>query len=336
MINHVDRYSRQTILSEIGISGQEKLAVSEVVVIGCGATGSVHAETLARAGVGRLLLVDRDLVEPSNLQRQLLFSERDIGRPKAQAAADRLQEINSGIRVDFRNEDIDSTNIEALIHGCALVMDGTDNLKTRMRINDACVKYGIPWVYAGVMQTQGMAMAIRPGGPCLRCVFPQADLLDSPPTCDRVGIMNTAVMSTAAAASTLGLKILLGEEDTAGLLHLDVWQRTWEWLTVERDPHCACCGLGQYPFLDGGSDDRVLAFCGRNAVQVIPATALKPDFTRLAAELIKVGRVCLDEGLFIFSAAGIEATLFIDGRAIIKGTEDTKIARSFYSRFFGC
>ncbi|MBU4307028.1 MAG: ThiF family adenylyltransferase [Candidatus Aminicenantes bacterium] len=336
MINHANRYSRQTILSEICISGQKKFAASEVVVIGCGATGSVHAETLARAGVGRLLLIDRDLVEPSNLQRQLLFSERDIGRPKAQAAADRLRRINSEIRIDFQITDIDSSNFETLIQGRTLVMDGTDNISTRMLINDACVKHNIPWVYAGVMQTSGMTMAIRPGGPCLQCVFPRADSFSSLPTCDQVGVLNTAVLATAAAACTLAFKILLGEDDTAGLLHLDVWLRTWEWLTVERDPHCACCGLGQYPFLGGGSDDRVLAFCGRNAVQVIPARALKPDFTRLAAELKKVGQVRHDEHLLVFSTAGMEATLFADGRAIVKGTEDTKIARSFYSRFFGC
>jgi len=238
MINHVDRYSRQTILSEIGISGQEKLAASEVVVIGCGATGSVHAETLARAGVGRLLLVDRDLVEPSNLQRQLLFSERDIGRPKAQAGADRLRRINSEIHIDFQITDIDSTNLEALIQGRTLVMDGTDNISTRMLINDACVKHSIPWVYAGVMQTCGMAMAIRPGGPCLQCVFPQADNLSSLPTCDRVGVLNTAILATTAAACTLAFKILLGDEDTAGLLHLDVWRRTWEWVAISERIVC--------------------------------------------------------------------------------------------------
>jgi len=336
MASDMNRYSRQIILPEIGATGQEKLAASTVAVIGCGALGSVHAETLGRAGVGRLLLVDRDVVELSNLQRQLLFSEKDIGLPKAQVAAAHLREINSGIHIDFHSEDVDSTNIEAIIHDCTLVMDGTDNLLTRMRINDACVKHRIPWVYAGVMQTFGMTMAIRPGGPCLRCVFPQADFLDSPPTCDRIGIMNTAVMITAATACTLGLKILLAEDDTAGLLHLDVWLRTWEWLAVKRDADCACCGLGQYPFLDGGSDDRVLAFCGRNAVQVIPARAMKPDFTRLAAELKKVGQVRHDEHLLVFSVAGMEASLFADGRAIVKGTEDTKIARSFYSRFFGC
>lgn len=335
MTHHMDRYSRQTILPEIGISGQEKFAASKVAVLGCGATGSTHAETLARAGVGQLLLIDRDIVEPSNLQRQLLFSERDIGLPKAQAAAVRLQEINSGIHVDFRNEDVDSTSIEALIRGCTLVMDGTDNISTRMLINDACVKRGIPWVYSGVMQTTGMAMAIRPGGPCLQCVFPRADSLSSPPTCDRDGVLNTAVLATSAAACTLAFKILIGEDDTAGLLHLDVWRRTWEWLAIERDLGCACCGLGQYSFLVGGSDDRVLTFCGRNAVQVIPASALKPDFAKLAAELQKIGEVRHDEYSLAFSTNGKEAILFADGRAIIKGTEDSGIARSFYSRFFG-
>lgn len=336
MTEDTNRYSRQTILPEIGAAGQEKLAASMVAVIGCGALGSVHAETLARAGVGGLLLVDRDVVELSNLQRQLLFAEKDIGRPKARAAAERLREINSGIRIDSRIEDVDSANIEAIIHGSTLVMDGTDNILTRMRINDACVKHHIPWVYSGVLQTCGMVMTIRPGGPCLQCVFPGADSLNSLPTCDRVGIMNTAVMATAAAACTLGIKILLGKADTAGLLHLDVWQRTWEWHAIERDPNCACCSLGKYPFLDGDSDDRVLTFCGRNAVQVIPAHAMKPDFTSLAAELKNIGHVRHDEHMLVFTAAGMEATLFTDGRALIKGTEDTKKARSFYSHFFGC
>jgi molybdopterin/thiamine biosynthesis adenylyltransferase len=332
-----NRYSRQFILPEIGAAGQEKLAAGRVAIIGCGALGTVHAELLGRAGVGELLLVDRDVIEPSNLQRQVLFCEKDIGHPKAQAAASRMREINSEISVNFRVDDVHVANIEEIIQGCSLVMDGTDNFQTRMLINDACVKHRIPWVYVGVIQTRGMAMAIRPGGPCLRCLFPQADLGDSlPPTCDRVGIMNTAVMTTAAMACTLGLKILLQEGDTAGLLHIDVWRQETEWLEVKRDPACACCGRGQYLFLENNRDDRLIKFCGRNAAQIVPARVLKPDFTRLTAELKKVGRVHYDEHLLVFSESMMEAMLFPDGRAIVKGTEDTKIARSFYSRFFGC
>lgn len=330
-----NRYSRHILLDEVGAAGQMKFAESRVAVVGCGALGTVAAGLLARSGIGFIRVIDRDVVDWSNLQRQVLFTEADIGLPKADAAVRRLRELNSEIRIEPLILDLDATNVEESIRGMTLVVDGTDNIRTRLRLNDACVKNRIPWVYAGVVRTGGMVMAVCPGGPCLRCLLPEPPPPASLLTCDRVGVLNSAAETVAALAFTTAVKILLGAVPPPGLLHVDVWEPSLELVAVERNPECECCGRGRFPFLQPGEEDRVTSFCGRNSVQIVPARSGSVDFDSLTADLGKVGRVCRGDDMLVFAAEDFEITVFRDGRAIIRGTEDIARAQALYARYLG-
>ncbi len=247
-----DRYVRQRTLPEIGEEGQRRLAGASVLVAGCGALGTNAAETLARAGVGRVRLVDSDTVELNNLQRQVLLEEADVGRPKASAVAEALRRINSTIEVTYDVERVERGNVERFLAGVDLVLDGFDNLPSRYLLNDACVKHGVPWVFAAVAATYGMTMPILPGvGPCLRCLFltpaPEERVL----TAGNAGLLNTVPRAIVATQVTQGIRVLLGAADPViKLVTYDLWDGTFIAQPVPRSPSCPCCGEGRYEFLE--------------------------------------------------------------------------------------
>ena len=334
-----DRYARQTLFVGIGRAGQERIAKSRVLIVGCGATGSVLANTLARAGVGFLRVVDRDYVEGNNLQRQVLYGEEDVlrGLPKAVAAAAQLRRVNGLIEVDARATDLTAENVEELIAGMDLVLDGTDNFETRYLLNDACLKAGVPWIYSGVIAAYGVTMTILPRETaCLRCVFPERPLPGTTPTCDTAGVLNGIVGVIAGLASTEALKYLVGSDRLVrGLTWMDLWENTFDRIELPRQADCPACGQGQYEFLDAPLDAGGTSLCGRNAVQVRPPAPMTVDLEELAERLRPVGDVASNGFLLRLRVDGHEVTVFPDGRAIVKGTDDPAVARSLYARYIG-
>jgi molybdopterin/thiamine biosynthesis adenylyltransferase len=336
-----ERYSRQILFSGIGREGQEKLLNSRVLIVGCGALGASHAEMLARAGVGKLRLVDRDFVEFTNLQRQTLYSESDAEQrlPKAIAAKKRLAEINSGIEVEAIVADVNHSNIENLIEGCDLVLDGTDNFQVRYLINDACVKKDAPWIYGAAVSGEGATMTVLPGRtPCLRCIFEDIPRAGSAPTCDMAGVIMPIIASVSAVQVTEALKILSGNFDELhrSLMQIDIWQNDWRKIKLkEPRKDCQTCQQKRFEFLDAEGGDFVTTLCGRDAVQVAPPQAVQIDLENLAERLGKLGEVKQNEYLVRFQNGEYELTVFRDARAIIRGTDDTATARSIYAKYVG-
>jgi molybdopterin/thiamine biosynthesis adenylyltransferase len=336
----LDRYSRQTLFGPIGKEGQERLTDASVAIIGCGALGTVLANNLCRAGIGRLVIADRDYIELNNLQRQILFDEDDIARrlPKAIAAAEKLQRVNSETKIEALVEDINADGVESLVKGVDLVLDATDNFETRYLLNDVCVKYGRPWIYSGVIASYGVTMNIIPGDtPCLRCIFPEMPLPGTTPTCDTAGVLNGIVGAIAGVASTEALKLLLKSEQVSrAMFWMDVWENTSERIELPRQPDCPTCGLHDYEFLDSLSGTSSTSLCGRDAVQVRGGRrGDKINLANLAERLRPVGQVSINEFLLRFIVDGYELTIFPDARAIIKGTDDEQVARSVYARYIG-
>ncbi|MEW6720062.1 MAG: ThiF family adenylyltransferase [Thermodesulfobacteriota bacterium] len=333
------RYARQAVLPVVGREGQRRLAESTALIVGCGALGSAQAELLARAGVGKLVLVDRDVLELHNLQRQLLFDEQDVRDrlPKAVAAARRLRAVNSAIDVEAVVTDVTAANIGELLEPASLALDGTDNIETRYLLNDAAVLAGKPWVYGGVLGTDGAVMAVRPGsGPCLRCVFPEPPEPGELPTCETQGVLNTAVAWVAALQATEAIRLLVGAPTDGPFLHtLDVWRGTATPVKVERLKDCVCCGLRRFEFLESGRGSSSTVFCGRNAVQVTPERSAAPDFDRLREALSPLGEVTVNGLLLEFAADGHRLVVFPDGRVLVTGTTDTARARSLVARYIG-
>lgn len=330
-----NRYSRQTLLPEIGPRGQELLGKSVAVVIGCGALGTHALSFLARAGVGDVRVYDRDVIDLSNLQRQTLFSEKDVGRPKAKVAQERLREINSEIRVTGGVVDVNHTNIQEMIKDATVVLDATDNMETRFLINDACVKHGVPWIYAGAVGVTGMVMPVIPGGPCLRCVFPSLPHPGQLPTCDTVGIVNTLPALVASLETTEAFKVMLRKEPARELIALDIWQGDMQRIKVKRNPECECCGKQNFEFLRATRRKLVASLCGRNAVQIVPTKPLRSGLPDLRRKLMRSGRVELADGVLRFRAEGLELTVFEDGRTIVSGTTDLAKAKTLFSRYIG-
>jgi len=333
----LEKYSRQVLFAPLGREGQERLLASRAVVLGCGALGSFSSAALVRAGVGHLIVVDRDYVEPSNLQRQSLFDERDAAEclPKAVAAEVHLRAINSGVAVEGRIADVTPENIESLIAGADVVLDGTDNFETRYLLNDAAVKLGIPWIYAAAVGSYGLTMPILPGRTkCLACVFPTAP---SGPqeTCDTRGILASAVSAVASFQVTDAIKVMIGAEVEPRLLSLDVWQnRVSTLVTRVADPACEVCGQRRFRHL-AGEGRPAITLCGRNSVQIHEHD--RPvDLAALSLRLQPLGTVKANSFVLMFCPdSETSITLFSDGRAIIKGTDDPGIARSLYARYVG-
>jgi molybdopterin/thiamine biosynthesis adenylyltransferase len=336
-----ERYARQTLFAGIGHAGQERINQGRALIVGCGALGTVLANNLARAGVGYLRIVDRDYVEGNNLQRQVLFDEMDAlgSMPKAEAAARQLRRVNSAIAIDARVLDVNADNIEELLDGVDLVLDGTDNFETRYLLNDACLKAGKPWIYSGVIAAYGVTMTILPGETaCLRCVFPERPLPGTTPTCDTAGVLNGIVGVVAGMASTEALKWLVGSDRLVrGLTWIDLWENTFDRIELPRQPDCPACGQHHFEYLDAPADGMGATLCGRNAVQVRPASAhgAALDLDALADRLRPVGEVATNGFLLRLRVESYEVTLFPDARAIIKGTDDPAVARSVYARYVG-
>ncbi len=336
----LDRYSRQTLFKPIGKEGQERLRASSVALIGCGALGSTLANNLCRAGIGRLVIADRDYIELNNLQRQILFDEDDIERrlPKAVAAAQKLRRINSDVTIEALVEDINADGIESLVQGVDLVLDATDNFATRYLLNDACVKYGRPWIYSGVIASYGVTLNIIPGDtPCLRCIYPEMPLPGTTATCDTAGILNGIVGAITGVVSTEALKILLKSDKVSrDMFWMDVWENTSERIELPRYPDCPTCGQHHYEFLDMSQGTDSTSLCGRDAVQVRGGkrghSINLPD---LAERLRPVGQVSYNSYLLRLLVDGYDVTVFPDARAIIKGTDNEMVARSIYARYIG-
>jgi len=310
---------------------------SHAAVVGCGALGSFHAAALARAGVGRLTVIDRDFVEPSNLHRQWLFEESDAAEslPKAAAAARRIAAINSSVAIRGVVADLTADNIAALLDGAELILDGTDNFDTRYLINDFAVSRGVAWVYGAAVGSYGISMPVVPGRTaCLRCVYP-APPEGAQPTCETAGVLNVIVSAIASLQVADALKILCGggERLSARLTTVDIWDgRIRQIDTPPRDPNCPCCGRRQFPFLEE-SRRAPVTLCGRDAVQ-IHERERRIDLAELRSRLAPLGEVRANEYVLRFRVPPYDLTLFPDGRAIVKGTSDPAVARSLYAKYF--
>jgi len=332
------RYEKQIFFKPIGEKGQDKLSKSTVTIIGLGALGTVSSNHLCRAGVGHLKLVDRDFVEISNLQRQMLFDEQDAIKrlPKAMAAAEKLRAINSEINIEPMIADVAPRNIEGIIKGSDLVLDGTDNLETRLLINDACLNSKIPWIYAAVLGSVGMTMTIAPNiTPCMRCHINDMPAPGTVPSCDTEGVLSMTTGTIASIQSAEALRLLVGLEPTKGLFYIDIWQREFDTFYLERLPDCPACGKGNYDFLKGSNFSWTTVLCGRNAVQIVPPFEKQIMLEELEKRLLPLGEVSYNGFLLRFHSGDHEIVLFPNGRAIIRGTTDEAEARSLYARYIG-
>lgn len=309
--------------------------------MGCGALGGVLAQWLTRAGVGHLTLVDRDIVEETNLPRQVLFTAEDArrGAPKAHAAKAALASIEGPTEIEAHAVHLDAAVLGELGRGRHLILDGTDNMGTRYLINDACVRDGTPWIYGGVVSGAGLVMPVLPGsGPCLRCIFRDPPPPGTLPTCDTAGVIGPAVGAIASMQAGLALRILGGEEGLeAGLLEIDVWNGHVRRLGVPRDPSCPCCGARDFPYLEGAEVTEAVSLCGRNTVQVLPAAGTpRPNTTALVDRLNESGLSPKAIGPLVrFEADACRFTLFPDGRTLVEGTEDTGRAQALVARWIG-
>jgi molybdopterin-synthase adenylyltransferase len=336
-----ERYSRQVLFEGIGAEGQRHLLNSRAVIIGCGALGSAQAEALARAGVGKLRLVDRDFVELSNLQRQTMFTEEDARArlPKAIACANHIREINSEVALEPAIADANHSNIERLIEDCDIVLDGTDNFATRYLINDACVKNEINWIYGAAVGSYGVTMTIRPREtPCLRCVFPDAPPAASAPTCDTAGVIMPVINVVAAIQVTEAMKLLTNHVgDLHGsLMQFDLWRNEWRRISVgQRVASCSTCALQRYETLDADNHEFAAVLCGRQAVQISPSQPVRVDMVALRHKLQLAGEVNGNDYLLRFRTGDFELTVFQDARSIIRGTDDVATARTLYAKYIG-
>jgi molybdopterin/thiamine biosynthesis adenylyltransferase len=340
----LEKYSRQILFRGIGEAGQEKLLSASAVLVGCGALGTVVANLLVRAGLGSLRIIDRDFVEPSNLQRQTLFEESDArdALPKAIAAERHLRAINSGVRVEGIVADLTPENALDLLSGFPLILDGTDNFEARLLVNDAAISLDVPWIYTAAVGSYGVTMTIRPRlTACLACLIEgnakKGAAIAAEDTCDTTGVLNAAVGVIASIEAAEATKILVGKPEAlnGNLISCDVWSGRFQSIRVERNPDCRACGRREFIYLEGHAQPHV-SMCGRDSVQI--------HERRRALDLAELGRrvagasaseVRNSEFLLRFRVAPYELTVFPDGRAIVKGTQDPAIARSLYARFIG-
>lgn len=346
------RYARQMRVEHVGAEGQTRLGDSHAMIVGVGALGCVSADLLVRAGVGTVTVIDRDLVERSNLHRQPLFTEADAEgkRPKAIAAKDRLESVNSGVEVRGVIADFNSENAMSLIEGGGIpdvLIDGTDNFETRFLINDCSVKLGVPYVYGGAISTKGSAAVFVPGrgGPCLRCIVPTAPEAGTQPTCESAGVVGAVSSIIGSYQAAESMKVLMGqwERVMGSMLSFDLWEgvRTRVELGDAKDDACPCCGLGHYEYLDAGRGVPH-ALCGQNAVQIAGGGGMI-DLRRLGASLEGAGdghggfdvKDYMIRGVVEHGGEEFELTCFADGRAIVDGTVDLGVARAVYSRYIG-
>lgn len=333
-----DRYSRQILFAGIGAEGQRQLSASRIAIVGCGATGSALASLLARAGVGTIRIIDRDYVEPSNLQRQSLFDESDAAEslPKAIAATRKLGACNAEIIVEPKVADLTPENIESLLDGVQLILDGSDNFETRYLLNDFAVKNFLPWIYTAAVGSYGVTLNVLPGETaCLACIFPESPQ-GAVETCETAGILNSAVNLAASIAGTEALKLLVGAQESLRptLVSFDVWSNQRAEISARKArAGCRVCGKREFVHLAGEGRPHI-TLCGRNSVQIHERH--RPiDFAEMSRRLKPHGSVRHTDFVLKFWLDPYEMTLFPDGRAIIKGTTDASVARSLYARYVG-
>lgn len=348
----LSRYHRQTIFPPVGVDGQNRLLAATAVIVGCGASGSSLANLLVRAGVGHVRIIDRDFIELNNLQRQILFDEDDIeaNLPKAEAAARKLRRINSQVEVEAVVADANPGNILSLLDGATVVLDGTDNFSTRFLINDACLKLAIPWVYSGVVASYGMTATFVPDGApaklpgdrevtgCLRCLLGDLPPPGSAPTCDTAGIIGPIVTFVTSVAAAEAIKLVVGRGKlNTGLIHADMWEHEYEqFASAGKLPDCPACGLRRFDFLNTDQGTTTASLCGRNAVQVSVSGAGGLNLTQLEQRLLPLAsRMSRNDYLLRAQIDGHEFTVFADGRAIIKGTDDEDVAIGLYAKYIG-
>jgi len=336
-----EKYSRQILFSEIGEAGQARLLEGAAVLVGAGALGSVLASLLVRAGLGRLRIIDRDFVEPSNLQRQLLFDEADAREalPKAIAAERKLRAANSAVAIEGIVADLAPGNAEELLRGFPIILDGTDNFETRFLMNDAAIEFGVPWIYAAVVASYGVTMTIQPGKTaCLACLVDSGAPAGIEETCDTAGVLNPAVGAIGSLAAAQALRLIVGkQEQEARLVTCDVWAGKFQSVRVPRNQECPACARHERRYLSGEAQGHI-TLCGRDSVQIHPARQDKRrlDLGALGLRLELVTQeVRKNDFLVRFRVPPYELTVFGDGRAIVKGTRDPALARSLYARYIG-
>jgi molybdopterin-synthase adenylyltransferase len=339
-----EKYSRQILFAGISEDGQRAILGSSAAMVGCGALGTVAANLLVRAGVGRLRIIDRDFVEMSNLQRQTLFEESDArdALPKAVAAERRLRAINSGIEVEGVVADVTPKNAAELLSGFSVILDGTDNFETRLLLNDSAISLGIPWIYAAVVASYGVTMTIRPGeSACLACLLESSSLDDTiatvEATCDTAGVLNAAVGVIASIEAAEAIKLLAGKPEALNgrLISCDVWTGKFQSIGIARNPECRACARRAFLYLAGEAQPHI-TLCGRDSVQ-IHERHRRLDLAELGRRLVSASAAEVHNNDFLlrFRVAPYELTVFADGRAIIKGTKDPAVARSLYARYVG-
>jgi molybdopterin-synthase adenylyltransferase len=338
-----NRYSRQLLFWPEGEVSQGKLSKKSVTIIGIGALGTALANHLVRAGIGEIRIVDRDIVEESNLQRQMLFDEQDARNhiPKAVAAKQKLTSINSTVTILDFVEEVNANNIESIVTGTDLILDGTDNMMIRFLINDISIKLGIPWIYGGVVHSRGMTTTIIPNKtPCFRCIFPNAQLGHGE-TCDTVGVLSTVVHIIASYQATEALKFLI--EDTKSMrqemIQLDVWKNDFDEFPFQNslNEECPCCQKKRFDFLNVESSTQLISsLCGRNSIQITPMkTSLEINFDDIFKRWVNIGETVKTPYLLRITFEGYQLSLFKNGRLLVHGTTDTTVAKRLYSTLVG-
>ncbi|MGR9047762.1 thiazole biosynthesis adenylyltransferase ThiF [Halobacillus faecis] len=335
-----ERYSRQQLFNPIGEKGQRRLKESHVLMIGVGALGTSSSEQLVRAGIGKITVIDRDYVEFSNLQRQQLFTEKDAKNrlPKAIAAKERLEKVNSEVHIHAVVDDVQAEELEKYSEDIDLIIDGTDNFETRMLINDFTQKYQIPWIYGGCVGSHGMSYTIIPGAtPCLSCLMKSVPLGGA--TCDTVGVISPAVQMVAAHQVTEALKVLVGDVHAVrkGLVTFDLWTNDYTTIKtgrIQREDCPSCGGKPSYPFLLGNEMTKVAVLCGRDTVQIRPAKKEQRDLKELKKRLPD-GDVQENPFLLSYKNSLHRMVFFRDGRVLIHGTKDIKEAKTLYHKIVG-
>jgi adenylyltransferase/sulfurtransferase len=342
--SELSRYDRQMRFASMGVDGQKKLRDARVLVIGLGALGSSSAETLTRAGVGFLRIVDRDFLELNNLQRQSLYTEADVaeGLPKAIVAAGRLNQINSNVKIEPVVADVTSSNVSMLCDSIHLIVDGTDNFETRFLINDAAIARGLPWVFGGCLGCDGQSLTIIPGkSACLRCLMPEGPPNAAQmPTCDTAGVLAPIISLIAAIQSLEAIKILSGNLSAVcdKLQVFSLWENRIRQVDVGQlrtTSNCLACVQKEFEWLAGRRGSQPVVLCGRNAVQLSPGGSGDVDLPTIAGRLKRLGPIQLNQFLLKFAVESFEMTLFLDGRAIVGGTQDPVVARRLYAQYFG-
>ncbi len=339
----LERYGRQIRYAPIGLDGQRRLLAARVLICGCGALGSVLANTLARAGVGYLRLVDRDFLELNNLQRQVLYDEQDVksGIPKAIAAQRRLQQVNSQIEIEAIVADVDHTNIGRLVQDIHLILDGTDNFEIRYLLNDASIRHQIPWIYGGCIGAVGQSMTILPGEtPCFACLHPEPPPPGTADTCDSAGILGPIINVIASIQACEAIKILTGNRQAVSreLLVFEMWDNRVRQIKLDalrEAGTCPVCAGQQYLWLSGERGSHTAVLCGRNAVQLSFPDQVSLSLESLENKLKGIGQVTRNNYLLRLKVDAFTLTVFPDGRAIVNGTEDISEAKTLYARYIG-